>query len=98
MSLCTKSVVERKLRRNSVLEEFHSEVDKNLSTEFGKELRRQRSIQVEGVFGVIKEDIKYTRLRRRGAKSVKIELYLEALGFNLMKYHNKKKRKQRLIF
>ena len=97
MSLCTKSVVERQLRRNLVLEEFQSEVDKNLSTEFGKELKKQRSIQVEGAFGVIKEDIKYTRLRRRGIESVKIELYLVALGFNLMKYHNKKKRKQMLI-
>lgn len=89
---CTKSTDGRTLNRNFILEEFQEKVDENLATEFGKELKKQRSIQVEGAFGVIKEDIKYSRLRRRGIKNVKLELYLVALGFNLMKYHNKKKR------
>ena len=41
--------------RNEVLEQFHEYVDITLGSEFGKELKKQRSIQVEGAFGVIKE-------------------------------------------
>nr|WP_278779256.1 transposase [Catenibacterium mitsuokai] len=37
-----------------------------LGSEFGKELKKQRSIQVEGAFGVIKEYMGFTRFRRRG--------------------------------
>ena len=54
-----------------------------------------RSIQSEGTFGIIKWDSSYKRLFRRGQNAVIIELTLISLqscGFNLYKYHNKKKR------
>lgn len=47
----------------------------------------QRSIQVEGAFGVIKEDMGFTRFRRRGMKGVTMEFLLVCLGYNLKKYH-----------
>lgn len=43
--------------RDVVLNEFYAEVDKNLSTEQGKEMKKQRSVQAEGAFGVIKQDM-----------------------------------------
>lgn len=52
-----------------------------------KELKKQRSIQVEGAFGVIKEDMGFTRFRRRGMKGVTMEFLLVCLGYNLKKYH-----------
>ena len=66
--------------RNEVLEQFHEYVDITLGSEFGKELKKQRSIQVEGAFGVIKEDMGFTRFRRRGMKGVTMEFLLVCLG------------------
>ena len=70
-----------------MLEEFYMTVDQNLSTEQGKELKKQRSIQVEGAFGVIKQDMKFTRFRRRGLQNAKMEFLIVCLGYNLKKYH-----------
>ena len=74
--------------RDVVLNEFYAEVDKNLSTEQGKEMKKQRSVQVEGAFGVIKQDMKFTRFTRRGLKNTKMEFLLVCIGYNLRKYHN----------
>lgn len=83
---CTKGSY-RQIGKNTVMEEFQKEVDKNLSTEEGKEMKRQRGIQVEGAFGVIKQDFKFTRFSRKGMKNVKMEFLLVCLGYNLKKYH-----------
>ena len=50
---------------------MQNKIDENLSTPQGKEMKRQRSIQLEGVFGLLKQDIEYTQLRRRGIQNVK---------------------------
>lgn len=90
-SSCT-TATERKVRINYILQEMQDKVDENLSTPKGKEMKRQRSIQVEGAFGLLKQDIGYTRIRRRGIKNVKTEIFLVLIGFNLRKYHHKKQR------
>ena len=48
-----------------------------------------RSIQVEGAFGVIKENHNFRRFLTRGKKSVKVEFTLLALAYNLNKLHHK---------
>ena len=50
---------------------MQNKIDENLSTPQGKEMKRQRSIQLEGVFGLLKRDIEYTQIRRRGIQNVK---------------------------
>lgn len=72
--------------------DYQKEVINNLNSEKGIHLRIQRSIQVEGAFGVIKEVFKLRRFRRKGTQNVKLEFYLTAIGYNLDKYHNKKYR------
>jgi hypothetical protein len=69
---------------------YQKEVIENLSSELGIELRIQRSIQVEGAFGIIKEAMNFRRFKRRGIRNVKFEFYLIAIGYNLKKFHNKK--------
>lgn len=69
---------------------MQNKIDENLSTPQGKEMKRQRSIQLEGVFGLLKQDIEYTQIRKRGIQNVKKEMYLVCIGFNVRKYHNKK--------
>lgn len=58
----------------------------NLLSAKGIELRVNRSIQVEGAFGIMKQDKGYSRFRRRGLKKTYIEMILNCLGLNIAKY------------
>ena len=77
---------------NEELTSFHQEVIDNLESIHGALLRMNRSIQAEGTYGVIKWNREYTRVRRRGLKSVIFEFSAICLGFNLHKYHLKKQK------
>ena len=57
----------------------------NITSERGIQLRMNRSIQVEGAFGLIKNDFGFRRFLTTGKKNVRIELLFLALGFNLKK-------------
>ena len=58
---------------------------KNLLTTKGIEMRVNRSSQVEGVFGIIKQDMQYDRFRRRGLDKVHAEVCLILIGHLLRK-------------
>lgn len=51
--------------------------------------RMNRSIQVEGAFGVLKNDYEFQRFLLRGKTKVKIEILLLCLGYNINKLHAK---------
>ena len=57
----------------------------NLLSPKGIEMRVNRSSQVEGAFGVIKQDMDYERVRRRGIENVSAEVMLVSLGYNVKK-------------
>lgn len=61
------------------------EANKNLLSPKGIEMRVNRSSQVEGAFGVIKQDMDYDRLRRRGLENANAELMLVCLGYVIKK-------------
>jgi len=61
----------------------------NITSGQGKLLRINRSIQVEGAFGVLKEDYGFRRFLLRGKKKVRIEVLLMAIAFDMNKLHNK---------
>jgi transposase len=82
----------RRVDINEELWALQKEARENLTSELGIELRIQRSIQVEGAFGIIKEQMKFRRFKRRGIQNVKFEFMLIAIGYNLAKLHNKKYR------
>lgn len=88
-----RSAKNRKISLNRELTQIHREVVSNLESIHGILLRKNRSIQSEGTFGVLKWDRSYRRIFRRGLRGVQLELSLIACGFNLCKYHNKKYRK-----
>ena len=50
-----------------------------------------RSIQVEGAFGVIKQDRGFRRFLLRGKKNVRTEFLLLAFGYDVKKLYNKLK-------
>jgi hypothetical protein len=77
---------------NEELWKYQKEARENLESDQGIKLRIQRSIQVEGAFGVLKEDFQFRRFHRRGLQNVKFEFILLAIGYNLSKFHNRKYR------
>lgn len=52
----------------------------------GIEMRINRSCQVEGVFGIIKQNMTFTRFRRTSLKRVSTEFALTCLGMNIRKF------------
>lgn len=58
----------------------------NLLSPKGIEIRINRSIQVEGTFGQLKQNMQYVRIRRRGIEKVSCEIMLMCLGRNIRKY------------
>ena len=81
--------------------EFQREKQKaeaNLLSKKGIELRVNRSIQVEGVFGITKQNKGYTRTRRRGLTKVSTEMMLTFLGLNIKKIFDYYKRNKQPKF
>ncbi len=64
---------------------YKQEAEANLLSVKGIEIRVNRSVQVEGVFGNEKQNRGYTRIRRRGLKKVSTEEMLVLLGLNIRK-------------
>ena len=63
----------------------------NIISEEGTKLRMNRSIQVEGAFGVLKSDYKFTRFLTRGKTNVKTEFLFCVLAIILINYIKKSK-------
>ena len=54
-----------------------------------------RSIQVEGAFGVLKSNRKFKRFLMRGKTNISTELFLLCLAFDLQKFFSKLQRGKR---
>ena len=86
---CKKAPKNRRISLSRERNNMYQEVQDNLESIHGALLRMNRSIQAEGTFGIMKHDRWYKRIVRKGIDSVKAELYLVALGYNLRKYITK---------
>lgn len=62
---------------------------KNIMSRDGIRYRMNRSIQVEGAFGVLKHDYGFDRFLTCGKINVKIEFLLLCIGYNINKLHAK---------
>lgn len=86
---CTKAKGNRKMQVSKTFVEKREISYRNITTEFGIKLRMNRSIQVEGAFGVLKSDYEFNRFLTRGKNSVKTEFILLCFGYNINKLHSK---------
>lgn len=93
-ALCTKSQGNRKMEVSKDFLALRQAALERITTDRGKTLRLNRSIQVEGVFGVLKQDYGFRRFLRRGEGNVFTEVLLYAMAYNVNKLHNKKMRNQ----
>lgn len=80
-----KNENERIFEINEKLILYKQEAEKNLLTVKGIEMRVNRSSQVEGAYGVIKQNMEYTRLKRTTMDKVQAEIMLICLGYNIRK-------------
>lgn len=79
----------RTIKVNQALREYRPKVLEALTTEEGTLLRMNRSIQVEGVFGVLKEDYGFRRFLTRGKQNIETQFFLLAFAFNIEKLCNR---------
>ncbi len=78
--LYTKSRYGRKIQICHKHEEFKQEVRTNMSSDDGQSIMISRSIQAKGVFGDMKNNFDYDRLKRRGLNNAEFELLMVACG------------------
>ena len=65
--------------------EMRAASQENITTEHGISLRMCRSIQVEGAFGLLKNDFGFRRFLTRGKANIRTELFFLALAYDLKK-------------
>jgi transposase len=65
------------------------EMEERISSEEGILLRVNRSIQVEGAFGVLKQDMGFRRFLTRGSVKVQTEFLLLCMAYDVNKLHSK---------
>ena len=70
-------------------EAYKAQAKELLDTERGKEMRSNRSIEVESTFGDIKYNMKHDRFVLRGNEKVYVEYGLLSIGHNLRKIYCK---------
>ena len=88
---CKTPMDERNKRLNvsKVMKQKREETLKRITTEYGTQLRMNRSIQAEGSFAVIKEDMNFRRYLYRGKENVLAQSVLLAIAYNINKLHFK---------
>lgn len=97
---CTKAKGNKQIYAAKNFMRLRKKSLKNITTPKGILLRMNRSIQVEGAFGVIKQDYSFRRFFMRGNVNVRTEFLLMAFGYNVNKLHNKtlQKRNGELLY
>jgi len=83
--MCHKAEDNRVIEVSHALIESRNKARERLLSEKGVALRKRRAIEVEPVFGMIKQNRGFRRFMLRGLEKVGIELGLPALAHNLMK-------------
>ena len=87
-----KVPLEERVKRLHVSKYFVQQRDRmaeKICTDEGILLRVNRSIQAEGVFAFIKQDLKFRRFMTRGRQNVATEWNLLSIAYNLLKLHHK---------
>lgn len=88
----SKCITAKGNKKLSVSKEFITYREKsleNLKSDDGMIIRVNRSIQVEGAFGALKQNMGFKRFFSRGLKNVTLEFYLLAFAYHIQKFHQK---------
>lgn len=91
---CTRSQKSKQLYVSKLLIEKREISLRNILSKEGIRYRMNRSIQVEGAFGVLKHDYGFNRFLTSGKINVRIEFLLLCMGYNINKLHSKIQREK----
>ena len=86
---CTKAKGNKRLYVSKNFINHRQRSYENIMSGTGIKYRMNRSIQVEGAFGVLKNDYEFQRFLLRGKTKVKLEILLLCFGYNINKLHAK---------
>ncbi len=86
---CTKAKDNRKLQVSKKFIHQRKESLERITSEKGKLLRVNRSIQSEGAFGVVKQNYAFRQFLLRGKKKIFTEILLVAMAYDVNKLHSK---------
>lgn len=86
---CTKANGNRQIHVSKKFINLRARSLNNITSPKGTILRMNRFIQVEGAFGVLKQNYGFRQILTRGKKNVKCEFLLLSIAFNVNKFHNK---------
>ena len=70
------------------------EMEAKITSEKGVLLRVNRSIQAEGAFAMIKEDMNFRRFMLRSTVKVEVEWTILSMAYNILKLHHKIKKRR----
>jgi len=90
---CTKAKGNRVIERNEQWLRLKRKAQRVLEDEYYQELRKQRAVEVETVFGQLKENQGYRRFLLRGTAKVSTEWGLLSLGYNLKQIYRLNRKK-----
>ena len=79
----------KRLNISKVMKQKREETLKRITTKYGTQLRMNRSIQAEGSFAVVKEDMNFRRYLYWGKENVLAQSVLLAIAYNINKLHYK---------
>jgi len=82
---CTRAVGNRRLWINPTLNRYQQQACAKLVSDQGRRLRSRRGVEVETVFGRIKQDWGFRRFTLRGMEKVKTEWGLLCIAHNIAK-------------
>jgi transposase len=82
---CTKAGGNRRVNMGFQLKAWRQHASQNLTSTEGQKLRSQRGVEVESVFGRLKEDWGFRRFLLRGIEKVKTEFGLLCIAQNMAK-------------
>ncbi len=82
---CCRGMGNRNLDVNYRLERIKAKVHQRLTSDKGKYYRKRRGIEVESVFGNIKQNKGFRRFMLRGMSKTQIEIGLIAIAHNIIK-------------
>ncbi|MGO1041602.1 transposase [Clostridioides difficile] len=88
----SKIPLDNRTKNLQVSKLFHAKRKENLKrimSPEGCQLRMNRSIQAEGAFAQVKQNMKFRRFLSRGKENVLSECIIVALAHNISKLHNK---------
>lgn len=79
----------KRIEMSKRFQQERREDQKRISTPLGKQLRMNRSIQSEGAFAMVKEDLSFRRFLSRGQQHILVESMVVAMAANIWKLHHK---------